>query len=483
MEPDPICQPTGDLLKLLEAAELAQEQLKSSVALAPGAPWPRGDAKSQPGGVPDALFAFDPGTKGDAAARVKASALYGPGDGSQRHRHLLDLSRMALVFPSCDLLQAGLEHIIRRFQVVRVANYFGTPTRLGARFVKVQVLVQVGDGPDKEVHFCEMQLEHQLFYKTRRAIERHIDDASAVLRAAYGGTLLEQDLEMIVYLSRSLISRSHESRRLRAFRCHLTRRYGSTIGAWRRDLAGHRRLQFARLREVCNLLNCSEHTSELWEEMDPGAGASISLWDLDSEALSVMLRFRQRLLQLLDCHAGAGLPPDAPERAYARLTCHIRPTQPGQLEAHEFRAVCKPLGIGATEADRVFAYLDPLAGSSHTPPALVGAEDIAWALRLDALVDVAAASCAPPPGSPGSPLQASHRGAWSPFSRSATPLRPRSVRSASPQRPHSVRVTPKRLAPSSPAAAPIARPAPGEDPQNDDPQKGVGSIVADAEAW
>lgn len=229
VEPDPICQPTGDLPKLLEAAELAQKHLKSSVALAPGAPWPRGDAKSQPGGVPDALFAFDPGTKGEAAARVKASALYGPGDGNQRHRHLLDLSRMALVFPSCDLLQAGLEHIIRRFQVVRVVNYFGTPTRLGARFVRVQVLVQVGDGPDKEVHFCEMQLEHQLFYKTRRAVERHIDDANAVLRAAYSGMLLEQDVELIAYLSRSLISRPHESRRLRAFRCHLTRRYGSTM--------------------------------------------------------------------------------------------------------------------------------------------------------------------------------------------------------------------------------------------------------------
>lgn len=213
--------------------------------------------------------------------------------------------------------------------------------------------------------------------------------------------------------------------------------------------------------------------------MDPGAGASISLWELDSDALSLLLRFRERLLQLLDCHNGAGLPPDATERVYARLTCHIRPTQSGQLEAHEFRAVCKPLGIGATEADRLFACLDPLAGSSHTPPALVGADDVAWALRLDLLVDVAAASCAPPPGAPGSPLQADHRGAWSPFSRSATPLRPRSARNATPQRPRSARATPKRL----PAAAPVTRTAPGEDPLNDDLQKGVGSIVAGAEAW
>lgn len=478
VEPDPICQPTSDLLKLLRAAELAQEQLKSTVALAPGAPWPRGDAKSQPGGVPDALFAFDPGTKGEGAARVKASALFGPGDAGQRHRHVLDLARMALVFPSCDMLQAGLEHIIRRFQVLSVANYFRTPTRLGARFVRVLVLIRVGDGADKEDHVCEMQLEHQLFHKARLAVERHIDEAHMVLRAAFSSALLEQDVELIVYISRSVLSRPHESRRLRAFRCHLARRYGSTISAWRGDLAGHRCLQFARLREVCNLLSCSEHTSELWEEMDPGFGASISLWELDSEALSVLLRFRQRLLQILDCQAGTRLQPDAAERAYARLACHIRPTRPGQLEAHEFRACCKPLGIGATEADRAFAFLDPLGGSSHTPPALVGAEDVAWVLRLDALLDVAAASLSPPPGSPGSPKKGGHQEAWSPFSRSATPLRLCSARSATPVHPRSARASPKRIAVCSPATSPAAKPI-----EAGEPQKRLSCIVTDTETW
>ncbi|CAK0810846.1 unnamed protein product [Prorocentrum cordatum] len=82
-----------------------------------------------PQAFPMALFAYNPGVKPRAAAEVKALASYGPAEGGRRHRHLLDLARLSLVFGSCEMLQLGLDSVLRQFKVLGVRNLFRCPSR------------------------------------------------------------------------------------------------------------------------------------------------------------------------------------------------------------------------------------------------------------------------------------------------------------------------------------------------------------------
>jgi hypothetical protein len=157
IEPDPVRQVEDKLEDLLMSAKKAQNALRH--AIAGGQAWSPGTVRAHPCGVPIALFAIDPGVKTEVAAEAKSLVRYGPAEGFHRYRHLLDLSRLLLVFSNCDMLQAGLDQILRRFEVVDVKNYFNQPGRLGLRFVEVLVVMQVGEGDESIPHICELRLE------------------------------------------------------------------------------------------------------------------------------------------------------------------------------------------------------------------------------------------------------------------------------------------------------------------------------------
>ncbi|CAK0810841.1 unnamed protein product, partial [Prorocentrum cordatum] len=128
LEPNPVRQLEHDLDDLLDSARQAQEQLQALVAPSQGA-WPPGQVAEKPEAFPMALFAYNPGVKPRAAAEVKALASYGPAEGGRRHRHLLDLARLSLVFGSCEMLQLGLDSVLRQFKVLGVRNLFRCPSR------------------------------------------------------------------------------------------------------------------------------------------------------------------------------------------------------------------------------------------------------------------------------------------------------------------------------------------------------------------
>merc|ERR1719498_1372666 len=107
-------------------------------------------------------------------------------------------------------------------------------------------------------------------------------------------------------MCRNTLTSPPEGHRLRSFRCHLGRRFGSTICGWRRALGGGRLLNFQRFREVCYSLNCGEHVTELWQELDPNRGGCISLWELDPESVALIVKLRTRMLSVLASEVGRG---------------------------------------------------------------------------------------------------------------------------------------------------------------------------------
>lgn len=162
-------------------------------------------------------------------------------------------------------------------------------------------------------------------------------------------------------------------------------------------------MNFQRFREVCYSLNCGEHVTELWQELDPNRGGCISLWELDPESVALIVKLRTRMLSVLASEVGrgrrcGGVFEDVEETdanvLFARLTSHVRPVQLGSLEQHEFRLVAKPLGLSMLEADKAFACLDHYPGSTHAPPASIDVTDIQWLKKLVTLVDTDAVACA-----------------------------------------------------------------------------------------
>jgi Ca2+-binding EF-hand superfamily protein len=387
IEPDPIRQVEDELEDLLVTANKAQQVLRH--AIAGGQDWTPETNRPHPAGVPLALFAYDPGVKREAAAEAKSLVRYGPAEGRNRYRHLLDLSRMLLVFSNCEMLQAGLDQILRRFEVVNVKNFFNVPGRLGVRFVEVLVVVQVGEGDDSIPHICELRLEELCFHKAQQRAAAHLErfmDAFRVLYKRNG-----RDGDALGHLVRSVLLQPPCSHSLRVFRCHLAKRFGSTVCAWRRQFGGRvRLLNFTKFREVCQKLNCGEHATEFWEALDPSLGGCISMFDLDPEATALLIKLRIRLLALGD--VGDSQVQADPESLFARLCFLVRPRQAGQLERQEFLTVATPLGLSKDEANKVFSYLDHHAGISN--PAYVTVKDVAWLTRLSSLVDIQAVTMA-----------------------------------------------------------------------------------------
>jgi len=388
LEPDPIRQVEDDIDALLGSAAKAQASLKEEIAGVHHKVWAVGTVKSHPTGVPMALFAYDPGVKTKEEAETKAKVCYGPGEGVQRHRHLTDLSRLQLVFSSCDVLQAGLEHILKRFEVVDVRNHFNTPGRLGQRFVEVLVVVIVKEGREQIPHVCEIRLVPLCFNTAEKKAAPTREEWHNDLERVYAPT--HMDRHAIDCIAEHVLSSRATGHQLKKFRCHLARRFGSTVCAWRKAFGGGRLLNFQRFREVCYSMHCGENVTELWQEMDPNRGGCISLWELDPDSVALLVRTRSRMLGVLSSalKADADVEETDANVLFQRLTTFVRPNNLGVLEQHEFRAVAKPLGLTPPEADRVFSCLDHFPGSMHAPPATIDVADIQWLKRITAMVDV-----------------------------------------------------------------------------------------------
>jgi len=278
-------------------------------------------------------------------------------------------------------LQAGLDQILRRFEVVDVKNYFNVPGRLGLRYVEVLVIMQVGEGENRIPHICEIRLEELCFHKAQELSAPHMENFNEQFRHIYNRA--GRDTDALKHLVRMVLSTPKCSHNLRVFRCHLAHRYGSTICAWRRYLGGGRLLSFTKFREVCQQLNCGEHSTELWQGLDPSLGGCISMFELDPEATALLVKFRNRMTALADV-SNAGKNVD-PELLFARLCFLVRPRRVGHLEKQEFRSVTTPLGISKDEAFKVFSHLDHRAGLCH--PATITVADTAWLSQLPNLVD------------------------------------------------------------------------------------------------
>lgn len=164
-------------------------------------------------------------------------------------------------------------------------------------------------------------------------------------------------------------------------------------------LGAGRILGFHKFREVCQSLNCGEHATEFWQGLDTTLAGSISLFDLDPEAVALLIKLRTRLLALAHVSPDMEVDLDA-DSLFARFSFLVTPKKVGHLEPQEFRVVAKPLGITVEEANQAFTLLDHMGGYHHAPPATITAQDIAWLVkmpiryrgkgRVDGMVDVQA---------------------------------------------------------------------------------------------
>jgi hypothetical protein len=388
VEPDPIRQVEDRLDDLLVSAAKAQVLLKEAVV--GNQVWQAETVKPNPSGVPLALFAYDPGIKPKPSAEAKAIVRYGPSEGSGGcYRHLTDLARLLLVFSNCDLLQAGMDHILRQFEVVDVRNYFNTPTRLGVRYVEILVVIHVGSGKERIPHICELRLEEVCFHKAQEVVAPKIEGLFAGFRRVYDRACKDQ--ESIVALVHSVLVRPAVTHDLRVFRCHLAKRFGSTVCAWRRVLGNCRLLSFQKFREVCQQLKCGEHTSEFWQRLDDTLGGCISLFEIEPQGTALLIKLRAQMLAMSGAavdKSSSDQRANVAEAIFQRMSYMVRPKVPGHLDLQEFRVIAKPMGLSIDEANVAFSYLDYHGG--HKPPATISVRDIDWLLRLPALVNVEA---------------------------------------------------------------------------------------------
>lgn len=380
-EPGPLRQMVEDPEELLMQAQEAQVALKRLVSS--DEKWAEGGKRPQPENVPTALFAYDPGVKSETSARAKALVQYGPAEGGKRHRHVTDLARLLLVFANCEMLYAGLEQIFRRFEVVDVRNRFVSPELLGGRFVEVLVVVHTTgeSGGPAGPHLCELRLEEMCFYKARSHATPHVEHYLDLLTKM--GTSCS-DSACVVQLGKSVLGKPLVSKHLRVFRCHVAKRYGSSVQCWRKALGNTRTLSFTKFRQVCNELKCEGYCTELWEELDATRSGTISLFELDPETTALLIRFRARVLAMAD--VSSDTEKVDVDTLFLRSTYRLKLETPRTIFLKEFRALATLLGFNGTDADRIFVALGDRGGSNDTPPAAVSMGDFAWMLRMQNLV-------------------------------------------------------------------------------------------------
>jgi len=197
------------------------------------------------------------------------------------------------------------------------------------------------------------------------------------------------DPAAVNHLARWLLASPLESHGLRIFRRQLTKRYGSMVAAWRQSIGNSRQLNFCHFREICQVLKCRENAPEFWTALDPGLGGCISLFELDPDAVTMLLHFRSQVMMHVDSDDIDG------ESFFERLCFRLAPAMPGELQDIEFRYLLRGIGISPECANRLFTFLDYHGGSNHRPPARLTAVDLLWLKRLPTLVDGSAATLLP----------------------------------------------------------------------------------------
>jgi len=388
-EPDPLRQTEDDFDVLMELAEKAQAVLLSEVgpeagdkfcAEKLGRQWPKGAKWNHPRATKKAQFAYNPGVKPRDVALAKAFVRYGPSERENRFRHLLDLARCTLVFSDATMMRAGLEQIIDRFEVIDVRNWYNPSYQnlLGEKYIEVLVVVQC-----PEPFICEIRLEEMHFFVAHEKVRPHLEQISKAMAELYHGN--GADPLAISYLARWVLHRPKEPHSVTVYKKHLSRRFGSTVVAWRKSMGGGNQANFLKFRQACQDIGERHRCCEYWQAFDATRSGNISLFELDPDACVLLIKIYWRI-----CGLASAEQLDDPEKLFSRLTCKsvVHLARPGRLEAHEWRRVMKVLGFDASEADRAFKYLDLHGGEAHQPPATILPTDIAWLRRLPQLISI-----------------------------------------------------------------------------------------------
>jgi len=286
----------------------------------------------------------------------------------------VDLARVTLVYRDAATLRDGLQHVMKTFEVANVMNHYqkNNQSLLGERFVLNEGL--------NVPHLCEIRLEEESFFSAREKSEPHLQQIRQTFQQMFARRNL--DSQAVAYLVQWVLRRPKPSHALTVFRRHLARRFGSPAVAWRRNFGNARHVPFEKFREVCFTLNCRDQVVDHWQELDSGRGGCISLFELDSDAVMLLARFRAHLMGLTEEAE------TSPENVFKRFTQNMKLNKKGRLEAHEFRNACKLVGLDSAEADRVFGHLDLQGGCKHSPPATVTFNDLAWLTMLPNLVHI-----------------------------------------------------------------------------------------------
>eukprot|EP00913_Durusdinium_trenchii_P003304 g3058.t1 len=169
------------------------------------------------------------------------------------------------------------------------------------------------------------------------------------------------------------VSFENSSHSLRVWKKHLTKRYGSVVGAWRQKFGLIRLVPFSKFRDLCKETKEWPHATEYWQEklrrheslhfdeLDIGRGGTISLFELDPQMLCILAIFRARLVKL------AGTAEPNPEDTGGAVGWN------GPL----------------------WRQLDSEGGHTFNPPGHVRPTDIAWLCKLPMLVDLNAIALKP----------------------------------------------------------------------------------------
>ncbi|CAK0794899.1 unnamed protein product [Prorocentrum cordatum] len=383
VEPDPIRQVEHDMSALMATAELAQRQLLQKLqldGLEDAEEFPLGVIEAQSMAVPMAQFIYNPGPKKQERAETKAFVRYAPSAGQKQYQHLLDLARATLVFENCETLMAGLQAMLESdlYDILEVRNHFTTPLRTGRRYVDVLVTVDV-----PLPHVCELRFEEVHFQKATFRAQQHLEEFLDALCTIYSKRSSVRP-DYLHYLAESVLASAPDPGSLRKFRCFFAKSFGTSVCGWRSKFGScGRNLQFQAFRQACCALKHREHTTGYWMAMDAGRANTVSLFELDPEAVVLLTRVRSRLLTLVDSRVPEVVRADA---IYVKLKERSPPSAP--LGLNEFRAGAKPLGVSPAEADRAFAYLDAKGGG---PMASLTVADINWLLNLPSMVYLEAA--------------------------------------------------------------------------------------------
>ncbi|CAE7545833.1 unnamed protein product, partial [Symbiodinium necroappetens] len=311
-----------------------------------------------------------------------------------------------------DFLQDALDLILSQFEVVDVRNKFRTACRTGERFVEVLLILEVETEDGQMPHVCEVRLEEINFYNARARAEPVMQELLGKISKHYSS----KNPRCMEHLCRWVLETPQMSHKLRAFKKHISRRFGSALGAWR------------RFRNLCKEVKCWKHSTEYWQELDVGRAGCISLFEMDSASVCILaagVHFSLRLLKLANIpseeataeeltfiltralgfsateagihnkEADEGMPrvvsprlQNGQPQSFANTFFDDNQVKPQSELRQLYEAVFVQLLEDDIYATNIFDLLDTDGGHTFNPPGRVRLADIAWLVKLPTLVDL-----------------------------------------------------------------------------------------------